>query len=65
MHNTKPSSSTKKLVKLIISCTFFEFGKARKVKEFLLKMDNYYDIQKPNEDNKVSLAMTFLKNHVL
>jgi hypothetical protein len=33
-------------------------GKATKVKEFVLKMDNYYDVQRPEVDNKVSKAVT-------
>ena len=44
---------------------FLGLGKARKVKEFLLEMDNYYVVQRPNEDDKVSIAVTFLKNHAL
>ena len=45
--------------------TFSGLGKARKVKEFLLEMDNYYDVQRPEEDDKVSIAVTFLKDHAL
>ena len=62
---TRPSSSTKKLAKVNIPSTFFRLGRARKVKEFLLEMDNYYDVQKPKEEDKVSNAITFLKEHVL
>jgi len=35
------------------------------VKEFLLEMDNYYDVQKPDDEDKVSIAVTFLKDHAL
>jgi hypothetical protein len=28
-------------------------------------MDNYYDVQRPEEDDKVSIAVTFLKDHAL
>jgi hypothetical protein len=28
-------------------------------------MENYYDVQRPEEDNKVSIAVTFLKDHAL
>ena len=28
-------------------------------------MDNYYDVQKPEEDDKVAIAVTFLKDHAL
>ena len=44
---------------------FSRLGKARKVKEFLLEMDNYYDVQKPEAGDKVSIAVTFLKDHAL
>ena len=43
--------------------TFSELGKARKVKEFLLDMNNYYDVQKLEEGDKVSIAVTFLKDN--
>jgi hypothetical protein len=36
-----------------------EFGKACKVKEFLLEMDKYYDVPKPRRNNKVSKVVTF------
>ena len=57
----RPSSSTKKLAKVNMPNTFSELGKAKKVKEFLLEMDNYYHIQRPKEDDKVSIVLTFLK----
>jgi hypothetical protein len=34
-------------------------GEASKVKEFVLEMDNYHDVQRPERDNKVSKAVTF------
>jgi hypothetical protein len=34
-------------------------GKANKVKEFVLELDNYYDVQRPEKKNKVSKAVTF------
>jgi hypothetical protein len=30
------------------------FGKGSKVKNFVLEMDNYYDIQRPEKVNKIS-----------
>lgn len=33
--------------------------------EFFLKMDNYYDVEKLNEEDKVSIVVTFLKDHAL
>lgn len=65
MQGPRPSSSTKKLAKVNMPSTFSGLGKARKVKEFLLEMDNYYDVQKPDEEDKVSIAVTFLKDHAL
>jgi hypothetical protein len=62
---TRPSSSTKKLAKVNMPSTFSGLGKARKVKEFLLEIDNYYNVQRPEEDDKVSIAVTFLKDHAL
>ena len=65
MQGARPSSSTKKLAKVNMPSTFSELGRARKVKEFLLEMDNYYDVQKPEEGDKVSIVVTFLKDHAL
>ena len=35
------------------------------MKEFLLEMNDYYDVQKLNEDDKISIVVTFLKDHAL
>jgi hypothetical protein len=51
MQGARPSSSTKKLAKVNMPSTFSGLGKARKVKEFLLEMDNYYDVQRSGEDD--------------
>ena len=40
-------------------------GKASKVKEFVLERDNYYDVQRPERDNKFSKAVTFVIDHAL
>jgi hypothetical protein len=40
-------------------------GKASKVKEFVLEIDNYYDVQRLKRDNKVSKAVTFFIVHGL
>ena len=63
MQGARPSSATKKLAKANMPSTFSGLGKARKVKEFLLEMDNYYDVQKPEEGDKVSIAVTFVVEH--
>ena len=44
---------------------FSGLGKARKVKEFLLELNKYYDVQKPEEGDKVAIAITFLKDYAL
>ena len=64
MQRARPFSSTKKLAKVNMPSTFSGLGKARKVKEFLLEIDNYYDVQKPEEGDKASIAITSLKDHV-
>jgi hypothetical protein len=33
-------------------------GKASKMKKFVLIMDNYYDVQRPEVDNKVSKVVS-------
>jgi hypothetical protein len=40
-------------------------GKGSKVRKFVLEMDNYYDVQMLERNNKVSKAVTFLINHAL
>jgi hypothetical protein len=35
------------------------------VKDFVLETDNYNDVQRPERDNKVSKAVTFVIDHVL
>jgi hypothetical protein len=42
---TKPSSSLEKLAKVNMLNTFSSVGKVKKVKKFLLEMDNYYDVK--------------------
>jgi hypothetical protein len=42
-----------------------ELGKASKVKEFVLEMDNYYDVQRVERNNKVPKAVIFLIDHAL
>jgi hypothetical protein len=39
------------------------FGKACKMKEFVLEMDNYYDVQRLKRNNKVFQPVTFLIDH--
>ena len=65
LQGTRLSSSTKKFAKVNIPSTFSRLDKARKVKEFLLEIDNYYDVQWPKKDDKMCIEMTFLKDHAL
>jgi hypothetical protein len=62
-----PSSSPliKKLSKVNMPSTYFGLGKAKKVKEFFLEMDKYYNIQKLDEKDKVTIVVTFLKDYGL
>ena len=57
-------SSTKKLAKVNMPSTYFGLGKSKEVKEFLLKIEIYYIVQRFKEDDKVSIALTFMKHHV-
>ena len=50
------SSLIKKLVKVNMSSTFLGLSKAKKLKEFLLKINNYYDDQRASK-NKVSIVV--------
>jgi hypothetical protein len=40
-------------------------GKGSKVRKFVLEMDNYYDVQRPKKNNKVSKEVTFFIVHGL
>jgi hypothetical protein len=58
MQGVRSSSVTKKLVGVNMSSTLSGFGKASKVNEFVLEMDNYHVAKRPEVDNKVSKAVT-------
>jgi hypothetical protein len=59
MQGARFSSWTKKLAKVNMPSILSGLGKASKVKEFVLEIDNYYDVQRPKRDNKVSKMTTF------
>jgi hypothetical protein len=40
-------------------------SKASKVKKFVLEMDNYYDVQRLERNNKASKTVTFFIDHAL
>ena len=65
MQGVRSSSSTKKLAMVNMPKTFSRLGKARNLKWFVLKINNYYDVQRPKVDDKVTIAVIFLKNHAL
>ena len=65
MQGARPSFLTKKLAKVNMSSTFLGVCKAKKVKKIILEMDNYYNVQRPKKDDKVSIAETFFKDHAL
>lgn len=65
MQGIRPSSLTKKLAKVNMSNIFLELGKAKNVKIFVLELNNYYDVQRPEVDKKVVIAVTFLKDRAL
>jgi hypothetical protein len=60
MQVVRPISLTKKLVGVNMSSTLSEFGNASKVKKNVFEMDLYYDVQRPERNNKVSKAVTFV-----
>ena len=59
MQDARPSFLIKKLSKVNMSSILSGFGMESKVKEFVLEMEKYYDVQRPERDNKVSKAITF------
>jgi hypothetical protein len=65
MQGVRPSSWTKKLANVNMPSMLVELGKASKVKEFVLDMDNYYDVQRLERNNKVPKAVTLLIDHAL
>ena len=65
MQNAISSSPTNRLAKVNMPSSFMGLGKAKKIKNILLKIDNYYYIKRPKEDDKIFIVMTFLKDHAL
>jgi hypothetical protein len=54
----------KKLGKVNMPSILWGLGKASKVEEIVLEMDNYYNVQRPERNNKVSKAVTLVIDHV-
>jgi hypothetical protein len=54
-----------KLANVNMPSMLLGLGKGSKVRKFVLEMDNYYDVQRPKRDNKVSKALTFVIDHLL
>ena len=63
IQDARLSSSIKQLAKVIMPNIFFGLDKARKMKEFFLEMNNYYDVQMLDKDDKVSIVVTLLNDH--
>lgn len=63
MQGVRSSSSIKKLAKVDMPTTFSKLAMVRTVEKFLLEMDNHYDVQRYDEDDKVSIVMTILNDH--
>jgi hypothetical protein len=63
MQGVRPSSSTKKLANVNMPSMLLGLGKASKVKEFVLEMDNYYDVQRLKRNNKVPKEVIFFIVH--
>jgi hypothetical protein len=63
MKGARPYSWIKKLAKVNMPSILSGLGKGSKLRKFVLEMDNYYDMQRPKKNNKVSKAVTFLIVH--
>ena len=63
MQVVRPFLSTNVFAKVNMPSTFS--GLAKNGKIIFWEIDNYYDFQRLENDNKVSVAVTFLKNHML
>jgi hypothetical protein len=53
------------LAKINISSILSGLGKGSNVRKFVLEIYNYYDVQRPERNNKVFKAVTFLIVHGL
>jgi hypothetical protein len=40
-------------------------GKANKVKDFIVELELYFEAQRAREEDKITIAVTFLKEHAL
>jgi len=54
-----------KLCKFNMPSSFTGIGKAHKVKDFLVELELYFEIQRAPEGDTITIAVTFLKDHVL
>ena len=59
------SSSSHKLCKTNMPSSFTGVGKAHKVKDFLVELELYFEAQRALEEDKITIAVTFLKDHAL
>lgn len=65
IQGARHSFFAKKLAKVNMPNTFSRLGNEGKVKNIVFKMDNCYDIQWREEDNKVTIMVTFKRNYAL
>ena len=59
-HDKEQKAPQDKMIKLIMMQ-----GARPSSSTFFKENDNYYDVQMLKEDDKVSIAITFLKDHML
>jgi hypothetical protein len=45
--------------------SFMGMGKAHKIKDFLVELELYFQAQRAHEGDKITIAVTFLKEHAL
>ena len=59
------SPSSRKLCKTNLPSSFTGLGKANKVKDFIVELELYFEAQRAREEDKITIAVTFLKEHAL
>ena len=59
------SPSSRKLCKTNLPSSFTGLGKANKVKDFIVELELNFEAQRARDDDKINIAVTFLKEHAL
>lgn len=65
LKETDTNSSFHKLYKINMPSSFTRVSKAHKVKDFLVELELYFEAQKTLEADKITIAVTFFKDHAL